>query len=144
MLPVILELHGLARQADSVGDSAKSALVAIYNAIKNQENLKIINAEGLDLTKIEFFCEKSEKDTEDNKDIDEIIRTTKNVADSRRKETAPQGAGPAVLLTEDGNMHTKAIAGGVSSISTIVLKRHLLTHRSDIKTGSNVKKGGGR
>ena len=63
---------------------------------------------------------------------DIVIQTANDVAGSRRKmavdmdRAAPQGAEPAVLLTEDVNMSTKANARGVLAISTTAFKRYLL------------------
>ena len=72
---------------------------------------------------------------DDSKDTDgEIIRTTKNVADSRRArlgggKEAPQGEEPAVLLTDVALMRVKAKAHGVPAISTTTLKMHILNCR---------------
>lgn len=133
-MPVITELHGLAKDAGSVGDSARSALIAINKVISERKDLKIITAKNSDLTKIGFFREKLDRGVDDDEmNIDDIIiRTAKNVAESRRKMTvdknkvAPHGAEPAVLLTEDVAMRVKANASGVPAISTTVLKKYLL------------------
>ena len=57
MLPVITNLHGLSKDPGSVGDSARSrsALVAINRVISERKDLKIVNAEGSDLTEIGVF-----------------------------------------------------------------------------------------
>ena len=142
-----MELHGLAKDAGSAGDSARSALIAITKAINKRTDLKIVTAMGSDLTKIGFFREKLNSSIDEGEmSVDNIIMgTTKNVADSRHKtavdtnKAAPQGAEPAVLLTEDVNMHTKAFANNVPAISTSVFKSYLRMHRSNGKCRSNGK-----
>lgn len=110
-------------------------MIAINKVISERKDLKIITAKNSDLTKIGFFREKFDIGVDDDgMNIDDvIIRTTRNVADSRRESNADnknkaalQGAEPAVLLTEDVNMRVKANASGVPAISTTVLKRYLL------------------
>ena len=109
-------------------------MIAINKVISERKDLKIITAKNSDLTKLGFFREKLDRGVDDDgMNIDDvIIRTTRNVADSRRKSTtdnnkaALQGAEPAVMLTEDVNMRVKANASGVPAISTTVLKRYLL------------------
>ncbi|KAI5777653.1 hypothetical protein EDC01DRAFT_635571 [Geopyxis carbonaria] len=125
---VITELHGLGNNSGPVGDSAKSAMIAINKAITEKKDVKIITAKGNDLTKVGFFREKLERDEEDIRNIDDvIIRTTKLQAELRSQTLPPAGnAESAILLTEDTNMRVKANARGVPAISTTVLKRHLV------------------
>ena len=98
-----------------------------------------MSTKGSDLTKIRFFGEKMNSSVDmDKMNIDDIIiGTTKNVTGSRRNtavdKAVPREAEPAVLLTEDVNMHTKAIANKVPAISTFVFKSYLLMHRSNGK-----------
>ena len=122
-----MELSWLAGDAGSVGDSARSALIAIKKVINEGENLRIITAEGLVCTKA-VFSEKFDGGVDDDsKDtFGEIIQTTKNVADSRRNMTveggmaAPQGAEPIVDLRATANTR------GMPAISAITLKKRLL------------------
>ena len=127
-----MELSWLAGDAGSVGDSARSALIAIKKVINEGENLRIITAEGLVCTKA-VFSEKFDGGVDDDsKDtFGEIIQTTKNVADSRRNMTveggmaAPQGAEPAMLLTDTANTRVKANAYGVPAISITTLMMYI-------------------
>jgi predicted ribonuclease YlaK len=130
---VITELHGLGNNAGSLGDSAKSAMIAINKIIAERKDVKIITAKGSDVTKAGFFREKLEKDDDDEtRNIDDvIIRTTREQAQSRRQAFAERGvigynAETAILLTEDTNMRVKANARGVPAISTTILKRFLV------------------
>ena len=128
-----MELRGLAGDAGSVEDSARSALIAINKDINEGKNLSIITAAGLVCTKAVLFSEKLDGGVDDiSKDtIGKIIQTTKNVADSRRNMTveggmaAPQGAEPAVLLTDTANTRLKAKACGVPAISITTLMMYI-------------------
>ena len=78
MLPVITSLHGLSKDPGSVGDSARSALVAINRVISERKDLKIINAEGTDLTEIGVFRKELDGDVgEGGMGIDDVIRTAR-------------------------------------------------------------------
>jgi hypothetical protein len=129
---VITELHGLGKNAGSLGDSAKSAMIAINKAIADRKDVKIITARGNDLTKVGFFKEKLEKDDDETRNIDDvIIRTTEEQAQLRRQAFTQRGitgydAETAILLTEDTNMRVKANARRVPAISTTILKRFLV------------------
>ena len=120
-----MELHGLARDAGSVGNSVRSALIAINKDINEEKNLSIITAAGLVRTKAGLFSEKLDRGVDDDsKDtVGEIIQTAKNVADSHRNMpmeggmAAPQGAELAVLLMNTTNTRVKANACGVPAIS---------------------------
>jgi predicted ribonuclease YlaK len=133
-IAVITELHGLGNNAGSLGDSAKSAMIAINKAIAERKDVKIVTAKGNDVTKIGFFREKLERieDDDETRNIDDIIiRTTRQQAQSRRQAFAEKGvigygSEPAILLTEDTNMRVKANARGVPAISTTILKRFLV------------------
>jgi len=132
---VITELLGLGNNS-SIGDSAKSAMIAINKAIADKANIRIITARGNDVTKAGFFREKVERDENEIRNTDDvIIRTTRHQAESRRQAFADKGvigyaAQPAILLTEDTNMRVKANARGVPAISTTILKKFLLQLRS--------------
>ncbi|KAF8249141.1 hypothetical protein K440DRAFT_526131, partial [Wilcoxina mikolae CBS 423.85] len=55
---VITELHGLGNKSGSVGDSAKSAMIAINKAIAELKNVRVITAKNSDVTRAGFFREK--------------------------------------------------------------------------------------
>ena len=146
MLPAITNLHGLSKDPGSVGDSARSALVAINRVISERKDLKIINAEGSDLTEIGVFRKELDGDVgEGGMGTDDVIRTARGVAGFRRKvavgmnKAARQRGEPAVLLTEVANMRKKANGSGVPAISRIVLNNYLLMHRSNGQKRSNAK-----
>ncbi|KAA8907426.1 hypothetical protein FN846DRAFT_946959 [Sphaerosporella brunnea] len=126
---VITELHGLGNNAGSLGDSAKSAMIAINKVIAERKDVRIITAKGSDVTKAGFYKEKLADHDEETRNLDDvIIRTTKLQADARREVFGDRTytAEPAVLLTEDTNMRVKANARGVPAISTTILKRFLV------------------
>ena len=131
---MITELHGLGNNSGSVGDSAKSAMIAINKVIAERKDVRIITAKNSDVTKAGFFREKLERDEDDEtRNIDDIIiRTTRYQSEARRQTFTEKGiiglkgAEPAILLTEDTNMRVKANARGVPAISTTVLKRYLV------------------
>ncbi|KAF8545284.1 hypothetical protein BDD12DRAFT_785789 [Trichophaea hybrida] len=136
---VITELHDRANNSDSVGDSARSALYAIKQAIAGRKNIRIITANNSDVTKAGFFREMLERDEDDEaRDIDDIIICmTRQQSESRRQEFAEigfNGAELAILLTEDTNMRVKANARGVPTISIIALKRYLVQLEGRSKT----------
>lgn len=145
---MITELHGLGNNSGSVGDSAKSAMIAINKVIAERKDVKIITAKNSDVTKAGFFREKLERDEDDEtRNIDDIIiRTTRYQSETRRQSFKERGiielngAEPAILLTEDTNMRVKANARGVPAISTTVLKRYLVQLGSRSKVSSTRSK----
>jgi len=131
---VITKLHGLGNNSGTVGDSAKSAMIAISKVIANGKDVRIIAAKNSDVTNAGFFREKLERDEDDEThNIDDIIICTTMYQSEARRQIFKEkgiiglnGAEPAILLTEDTNMRVKANARGVLAISTTVLKRYLV------------------
>jgi len=77
---VITELHGLRNNSDSVGDSAKSAMIAINKVITERKDFRITTKKS-DATKTSLLIEKLERDEDD----DIIIRTTRDQSEAQRQ-----------------------------------------------------------
>ncbi|TKA59490.1 hypothetical protein B0A49_12267 [Cryomyces minteri] len=135
---VVTELSGLTSSGNAKAQAAKDALNTLNTVISNGKNVRVVTAEGTDVTGQVFYKEHlSQYNTPggpQNTD-DVILRTARRESDLIRdgqrwpERTNVGGAKPAMLLTEDRNMRVKATTMGVASIATSMLRSVLTASR---------------
>lgn len=117
------------------GDKALKALDIIKEAIREQRSIRIQNAQGEDVTDVEFDND-ADSGYETDGDRDEII-----LGIVRRQTGHEEGilAQEAVLISEGEAVRQKADAWGVTVIAASVIQRLLERRRSRTSSSSSIK-----